>query len=236
MLTNLIFVFCFLNMFSCSLLNKIEHEKTSKELDTVIIMVEFIKDTIDFKKSEIKIQIINFKKDTLILLPNPFFIESTFLTEKYPWVMWSNKFSTPNIIYIEKELYKTRYQGDAIYQPYFRIMPSIIKFSPNDTINFELKLPLKIIDKISNGNIYISGAIVYTKKIFADSIVSNSSSLINSEYKKKLSYQRYIKIDPIESEKFKELLSKNNLKQDERSISEFILETFNRKFIFEQIR
>ena len=161
-----------MSIFCCSSKTKDIDYRNWKDSDTVIVSINCQMDSL------IELQLINLRNDTLILLPNPFFIESTLLTKNYPWVMWASRFSTPNIIYVEKDLYKSRYSTDAIYEPDFQKMPVILKFNPADTIRFKITLPTQIVKNIDCDNYYVGGAIVYGTKSNADSIGLESDKIV----------------------------------------------------------
>ncbi len=213
--------------------NKNTNSDNIKKTDSVLINVKYSLDNTNGKKSTIALQLINLLKDTLILMPKPFFIESTFLTEKYPWVMWKINFTTPNIMYIENTNKISRYSGDAIYKPYFAEMPFFLKFDPNDTVTYNVSIPQKISEKIFENKINISGAIVYTKKKRADSIALNSSISVKNEYFRNFSITKNINIEPIGQNEFNSLLTDEMELKKDTLFTEFIWEVFDRKFLFE---
>lgn len=230
MVFNFIIILVCLNLYICNSSKKEEDLTYRQNKDTVIINIYCDKDSINLDNSIIELQLINTKTDTLLLLSNPFFVESSFLTEFYPWVMWSRMFSTPNIIYIENNKSMLKYSGDAMYKPDFPAMPSLVKFEPNDTVTFKINLPLKIAKNIACNNKYIGGAIVYTNKFHADSIAAQSNNFINNDYQKSLKNENVINIELVQPQEFQGLLSEE---QNTNPVSRFIWDIFDRKFSFE---
>lgn len=230
-----LYIIFLVTLISCDSPKKNGETANVEITDTIVINIKYEFDDSNKKNAIVVLQLINLLEDTVILMPQPFFIESSFLTKDYPWVLWSTMFTTPNIIYIENNNFVSRYSGDAMYKPYFSEMPILLKFYPKDTVSINIHLSQKISQNFFDNNVNISGAIVYSRKSWADSIASNSTIEIKNMYFKSLRISKSINIEPIEQTEFQNLLIEKNELEKDTSYTKFIWEVFNRKLKFQYV-
>lgn len=215
----------FLIFYSCSC--GIEKEellaRKSQLQDTIEVNVFYNSDTLFNKDQSIELRIINLKRDTILLMPNPFFIESSLLTKDYLWVGFPD-FSTPNIIYVEKNKSLSRFSGDGMYKIPFLKIPPIAFLNPKDTISLNINLPKNLTKNISNKEILIQGFIIYTSKLKADSLADKLNDSLKNEYSKSVFKKTNIVIAPIEPLRYY-----SNTIISDSSVSKFIWEAFDKK-------
>jgi len=201
--------------------------------DSVFVLTELRRDSIH-NSVQISCSFKNLTCDTLLFLPEPFIIQSNISDRDKLWVLSSNSFSTPNIIYLFEAENRINFFGDGEYLPYFHEVPNITIVLPSDSVIVEIDITNEINYGISVLDLNYFGALIYGSKSAANTLLRNAINKSSNSLAKMLDTLKKeptIEITPMRLNKFGEQFSKVDASTD-TALTKLIWDIFNRKAKF----
>lgn len=202
------------------------------EKDTIYILSHLYTDSAKKYSVNLELNIVNLKKDTVLLIPNPFFLVTKESSINNVWVLSNNEFTCPNIMYIRNDNHDFIFESDGKFIIKYDIDSPIYFIPPNDSISFRIQLKLKILNDTTLKNIKYFGSVIYTEKTSANFLSNNSEYPIKQQFDKNLKYAKEVYINPYSENKIIQSLNDRNMNENKMKYSKFIRDTFNKKIGF----
>jgi len=197
--------------------------------DTNKVVVDFKLELNDNEKLGINCIIFNGLADTILLLPQPFFIEGDYLNQSHTWVFSSKRFSCPNIVYFQRSGENIIFDSDGEYLPLFHNFPQLSILGPYDTLKITIALNSNLVKLFTENSFDFFGAIVYSLKREADFLAQNSTSEILDSYNKCLNRYRQFEVKPLDYKQFTKMLYTSESSFQDQTLSQVIWNMFRFK-------
>jgi len=231
LINNVLILLCFLTTWSCNSNRETAlQDSNKKHISDVKVNVSL--ETSNDDSLIVLCQIMNDSIDSLLFIAQPFLVESDVTDKNHVWVLTGDRFTSPNILYIEKENDKMLFESDGEYKFIFDSMPQLIITPPKGILTIRIYLNSRHSTVLVEKKYKFFGAIVYANKKEADLLINNYAETIRNLYTSRLVVISNIGITALNYDNFSRHLYEPKKNYNDLSISQFIWTTFRYKVGF----